>query len=72
MPEPLRYLQAASAAALAAFLWSVTLRWLERRRSLGLPWLDHAWLGALFGIVVGFTVLGLRPAIPPRNALDRL
>lgn len=110
MPEPLRYLQAASAAALAAFLWSLTLRWLERRRlaraaslaqqrapaptpkvsaattngvdSLPAPpdrrrplewtWRGMPWLGVLIGIVAGCAVLGLRPTLPPRNALDRL
>ena len=74
MPEPLRYLQAASVAALAAFLWRAMIAWLARRR-LGSG--DRAFaaydiVGIMLSITAGCVVLGLSPALPPRNALDRL
>jgi hypothetical protein len=71
MPDPLLYLQAMGAAALVSALLVLAIS--RRRQEVGPTQQQRASiLGLAGGLVAGYCVLGIRPAIPPLNALDRL
>ena len=71
MPEPLLYLKAMGAAAIASAVCVLTI--VRVRRSASATWLNSTCvLGIGSGLAVGYFVLSLRLAWPPVNGLDRL
>lgn len=77
MPDPYRFAMTLAASSAASFFW---FWWLGRSRaSMSLTTADasarsplRSIAAILFAVVVGFGVLKLMPAFPPRSSLDRL
>jgi hypothetical protein len=70
MPEPLLYLKAMGAAAVASAMFVLAIVGMRRT---GTTWLNSACvLGMGLGLAVGYYVLSLQLAWPPVNCLDRL
>lgn len=70
MPDPLLYLRATGVAAAITLTMAILLRRWPRGSTSGRRVL--LLLGAAGAVVAGWAVLGIRPAWPPRNGLDRL
>lgn len=71
MPEPLLYMKAMAAAAIASALFVLAVFAVRRTASTAL-WNQACVPGIGLGLTVGYSVLSLRPALPPVNGLDRL
>ena len=75
MPEPLLFLKAMGAAAIASAMFVLAMGRMGRRVSM--KWLNPSWLNSTcvlavgLGLAVGCVVLSLRWAWPPANGLDR-
>lgn len=71
MPEPLLFLKAMGAAAIASAICILAMA--RVRPGVGTTWLDSACvLGLALGLASGYGVLGFRWTWPPVNGLDRL
>ena len=70
MPEPLLYLKAIGAAAVVSAMFVLAMAGL--RRPAGAGRLNAACVFAIgFGLAIGYYVLALQVAWPPKSALDR-